>query len=204
MAYAALLYIGLIPLLVAAGNEFHCPASSHPAPVTSGVPQITVLGPLLFLLYVNDIANDISSEIRLFMDDYILYRIIRTASDVSTLQADIDKLFNWSVAWQMKFNTAKCHILSITRQRNKVKPTYTLNSDTLTNVDSYPYLGVTITADLRWREHVQLAASKATCTLNFVRCNILSCTPECKSLAYTSGSPLYGIRLPSMGSLPHS
>ena len=85
----------------------------------------------------------------------------------------------------MKFNTAKCHILSITRQRNKVKPTYTLNSDTLSNVDSYPHLGVTITADLRWREHVQLAASKATRTLNFVRRNIYSCTPECKSLAYT-------------------
>ena len=85
----------------------------------------------------------------------------------------------------MKFNTAKCHILSITRQRYKVKPTYTLNSDTLSNVDSYPYLGVTITADLRWREHVQLTASKATRTLNFVRRNIYSCTPECKSLAYT-------------------
>jgi ribonucleases P/MRP protein subunit RPP40 len=89
---------------------------SYWLPATSGVPQGTVLGPLLFLLYVNDIANDISSEIRHFADACILYRTIRTASDVSTLQADIDKLFNWSVAWQMKFNTAKCHILSITRQ----------------------------------------------------------------------------------------
>ena len=66
-------------------------------PVTSGVPLGTVLGPLLFLLYVNDIANDITSEIRLFTDDWILYRTIRTASDVSTLQADIDKLFNCMV-----------------------------------------------------------------------------------------------------------
>ena len=126
------------------------------------MPQGTVLGPLLFLLYVNDITNNISSEIRLFADDYILYRTIRTASDVSTLLADIDRLFNWSVAWQMKFNTAKCHILSITRQRNKVRPTYTLNSDTLSDVDGYPYLGVTITADLHWRERVQLTASKST------------------------------------------
>ena len=82
----------------------------------------------------------------------------------------------------------------MSRQRNKVKPTYTLNSDTLTNVDSYPYLGVTITADLRWREHVQLTGIKATRTLNFVRRNIYSSTPECKSLAYTSlaGLPPYG------------
>jgi ribonucleases P/MRP protein subunit RPP40 len=102
--------------------------------------------------------NGISSAIRLFADDCILYRTIRTINDVSTLQADIDKLFSWSVAWQMKLNTAKCHILNITRQRNKAQPTYTLNSKTLSNVDSYPYLVVTITADLRWREHVQLTA----------------------------------------------
>jgi hypothetical protein len=69
---------------------------------------------------------------------------------------------------------------------NKVKPIYTLNSNTLSKVDSYPYLGVTITADLRWREHVQLTATKATRTLNFVRHNIYSCTPECRSLAYIS------------------
>jgi hypothetical protein len=86
----------------------------------------------------------------------------------------------------MKFNTAKWHILSITRQRNKVQPTDTLNSNTLSNMESYPYLGVTITADLRWREHVKLPATKATRTLNFVGRNIYGCTPECKSLAYTS------------------
>jgi hypothetical protein len=101
-----------------------------------------------------------------------LYHIIRTINDVSTLQADIDKLFNWSVAWHMKFNTAKCHILHITRQRNKLQRTYTVNSNTLFNVDSYPYLGITITADLRWREHVQLTATKATRTLNFTGLHI--------------------------------
>ena len=155
------------PVILASSN-IRCASGNRPG--TANFPVIT---------------NDIFSDIRLFMDDCILYCTIRITSDVSILQADIDKLFNWSVAWQLKFNTAKCHILSITCQRNKVRPTYTLNSDTLSTVD-YLYLRVMITADLRWREHVQLTASKAIRTLIFVRCNIYSSTPECKSPTYTS------------------
>ena len=80
-------------------------------PMTSGVPQETVLGPLLFLLYINDITKDISSEIRLFADDCILYRQIVSNTDSVKLQDDINKLYSWSLIWQMSFNTKKCHIL---------------------------------------------------------------------------------------------
>src|SRR5664279_4105275 len=69
-------------------------------PVTSGVPQGTVLGPLLFLLYINDIASDIKSEIRLFADDCILYRKIMSDHDTAQLQDDIDRLHSWTVIWQ--------------------------------------------------------------------------------------------------------
>ena len=76
--------------------------------VISGLPQGTVLGPLLFLLYINDLVIDISSEIRLFADDCIVCRTITHQSDCMALQADIDILLNWSNTWQMKFNPSKC------------------------------------------------------------------------------------------------
>jgi len=78
--------------------------------VIYGVPQDTVLGPLLFLLYINDIVTDISSEIRLFADDCIVYRTITDQSDCTTLQADIDILLNCSNTWKMKFNPSRCHV----------------------------------------------------------------------------------------------
>jgi len=155
-------------------------------PVTSGVPQGTVLGPLLFLLYINDISDNIKSEIRLFADDCILYRKITSDHDTIQLQEDIDKLFHWSVAWQMTFNTKKCHILSISRKRLKPLLDYRLGPEHLSVVDSYPYLGVTVSADLRWHHHVDNVCLKASRTLNFIRRNVYHCSPEAKNLAYTS------------------
>src|SRR5664279_1964424 len=155
-------------------------------PVISGVPQGTVLGPLLFLLYINDITENISSEIRLFADDCILYRQIKKPVDCSILQKDIDKLHNRSLTWQMTFNSKKCHILSISRKRDKPLLNYCLGQDSLTAVDSYPYLGVTISKDLRWHQHIDNISAKATRTMNFVRRNIYFCSAEAKSLAFTS------------------
>jgi len=141
---------------------------------------------LLFLLYINDIVTDISSEIRLFADDCIVYRTITDQSDCTALQADKDIQFNWSNTWQIKFNPSKCHILSTGRQRNKAVPSYFLGPNLLTNVDSYPYLGVTVSSDLRWEKHINIIAAKATRTLNFVRRNVYYCEPDAKALAYLS------------------
>ena len=155
-------------------------------PVTSGVPQATVLGPLLFLLYINDIASNIQSEIRVFADDCILYRTINKSADCLILQDDINQLLSWASVWQMQFNSKKCHILSITRQRSRPTTTYTLGAEILSPVDSYPYLGVTVSSDLRWHNHISNISTKATRILNFVRRNVHSCSPEAKPLAYTS------------------
>ena len=77
--------------------------------VISGVPQGTVLGPLMFLIYINDIANNISpgTHIRLFADDCVLYRVIQSLQDTGILQKDLTSLTDWSTTWQMSFNTAK-------------------------------------------------------------------------------------------------
>ena len=82
---------------------------SDPAPVLSGVPQGSVLGPILFLIFINDLPDNINSTVRLFADDCLLYRNIRGSGDQQLLQDDLEKLALWEEAWLMKFNVAKCH-----------------------------------------------------------------------------------------------
>ena len=84
--------------------------------VTSGVPQGTVLGPHLFLIYINDIENNLTSKIRLFADDGALYRKIDTLANSHSLQQDILRLQDWADKWQMKFNIKKCKLPRITKR----------------------------------------------------------------------------------------
>ena len=83
-------------------------------PVISGVPQGTVLGPLLFLSFINDLSSGITSKIRLFADDCLIYRPIKNIEDSAALQRDLDILHRWSTTWNMKFNTDKCHTIRFT------------------------------------------------------------------------------------------
>lgn len=82
-------------------------ASSY-VDVTSGVPQGSVLGPLLFLIYINDISVGISSSIRLFADDCVVYRKIKSEQDASQLQNDLVHIHDWCTTWKMSLNFNKC------------------------------------------------------------------------------------------------
>ena len=99
-------------------------ATSDIASVTSGVPQGTVLGPTLFLIYKNDIADNITSNIRLFADDCVLYRTINSTSDNITLQEDLNKLVHWSNIWQMDLNVKKCATMHFSSSNRKQKYEY--------------------------------------------------------------------------------
>ena len=83
------------------------------SPVTSGVPQGSVLGPTLFLIYINDIASDVTSTLCLFADDSILYKEIKSTEDQLQLQNDLQKVFNWAGKWQMSFNASKCEFYKL-------------------------------------------------------------------------------------------
>ena len=100
--------------------------SSPPVRVLSGVPQGTVLGPLMFLLYINDIATGISSPLRLFADDCLLYRTIKSIEDSIILQKDLELLSQWATVWQMKCNISKCVVIRCTRSLTPFQYDYKL------------------------------------------------------------------------------
>ena len=155
------------------------------APVLSGVPQGTVLGPVLFSLYINDITTDIDSEIRLFADDCVCYREIKGTEDTVKLQEDIDRLGCWARKWGMRFQPVKCNIMQITRKRiKKINASYNLEGTILDNVENIKYLGVTITTDLKWNTHVSNICTKANRTLGFLRRNLSACPQDVKESAY--------------------
>ena len=88
--------------------------SSDRVPVVSGVPQGSVLGPLLFLLFINDLPDKIVSNTRLFADDCIVYRQINRPEDCLTLQGDLNTLAEWESNWGMAFHPQKCSVLCTT------------------------------------------------------------------------------------------
>ena len=114
--------------------------TSSPAPVTSGVPQGTVLGPLLFLIYINDLPLKVPSTRRLFADGSLLYRRIKSPDGAQILQEDLDKLQEWERDWQMSFNANKSEVIRITLKRNPIKTTYTIHGHNLTVNKTGKYL----------------------------------------------------------------
>ena len=147
-------------------------AQSLPLPVTSGVPQGTVLGPALFLCYINSMLEGISSSIRLFADDTVIYRQINSAADHTILQQDLHKLARWEAEYSMEFHPEKCNVLRVTRSRSPSIFNYTLHGTNLKSTESTKYLGVTLTKDLTWGKHIDIVRAKANQQLAFVRRNI--------------------------------
>ena len=107
--------------------------------VESGVPQGSVLGPSLFLFYINDMPEGIRSRVRLFADDTIVYLTITSDTDADYLQEDLDKLAEWEGKWKMAFHPDKCNVLTITRKRKPIVREYQLHGHTLEAVKSAKY-----------------------------------------------------------------
>ena len=148
-------------------------ATSDIAPVTSGVPQGTVLGPTLFLLYINDIADSITSTIRLFADDCVLYRVVGSATDQLALQEDLRKLELWGDLWQMDFNVKKCAIMQFSLSSTKKKNfNYKMKGDSLEIVKNHPYLGIEFSDNLKFNSHIDTISKKASSVLGFLKRNL--------------------------------
>ena len=159
-------------------------SSSDSIPVTSGVPQGSVLGPILFLLFINDIGADISSNIRLFADDTIIYRAVDVPRDADRLQEDLNRLEEWSHSNQMEFHPYKCKHLMVTRARTPTISNYTIYGTTLEMV--HKYLGVTFAKDLRWKTQWGNVRNASCATLRFLHRNLRVTSAATKTLAYTT------------------
>ena len=151
--------------------------------VDSGVPQGTVLGPILFLCHINDLPETVKSQVRLFADDCLLYREINNFSDHHTLQEDLAQLELWAHTWGMRFNATKCYIMSLARNP-KSSFFYSLDNTILQSVTSNPYLGVQFSQDLSWSHHINGITKKANSTLGFLRRNLRNCPQTSRRTAY--------------------
>jgi hypothetical protein len=93
---------------------------SHTSPITSGEPNGSVFGSLIFLAFINDLPSRVKSKTGMFADDYFLDGTIKSQDDARTLQYDLDSLQVWDKEWQMEFNAAKCEVIRITTKRNPI------------------------------------------------------------------------------------
>jgi hypothetical protein len=114
----------------------------------------------------------------------VLYRNIKNNTDAQTLQTDLDTLSVWQDTWQLRFNPDKCHVLKITRSKKPKTHQYKLGNTILQQTTSHVYLGVEISEDLKWHNHINKITAKSSRVLGFIKRNLRSCPSDLRALAF--------------------
>ena len=137
--------------------------------IKAGVPQGSILGPLLFLVFINDIVSDINSNIRLFADDTTIYVIVENPLTTSVvLNSDIQKIDSWADKWLVKFNPLKSE--SFTRKLNRpYHPPIYMGNQQIAEVTSHKHLGIVFSHDCSWHSHIDYIKEKAWQRINIMR-----------------------------------
>lgn len=161
-------------------------SSSPIAPVFSGVPQGSVLGPLLFLIYLNDLKLDSPVRARFFADDCVVYHTILAEGDQTILNNYLCAVSNWCQNWTMSLNVTKCKQMTLTRKKVPLQYSYTINSASLEPVEQFKYLGVTFSANLSWSPHIKNMVSVASKRLWLIRHRLKHATTKTRLVTYTS------------------
>jgi len=143
----------VIPISSHAENQLGAHLSEE-VRATSGDLQGSVLGPLLFLAYVNDISRNIESTIRLFADDCVIYRKIINKEDIEKLQKVLDRLGEWAVENAMRINPSKSKAVRFTRARLKDPLDYSLTNTSIPETSSCKQLGIILRSNLSWADQV--------------------------------------------------
>ena len=139
-------------------------SKSEECPVSSGVPQGSVLGPMLFIFYINDLPDVCNVTTKIYADDTKAYSSIKSIDDRNNIQQTIDRMYDWSQTWQLHFNNSKCQILHI--GSNNPKYEYFIGQDqtrtTLATTTLEKDLGVLVDNDLNFEDHIDYAIKKAS------------------------------------------
>ena len=151
------------------------------ARVLSGVPQGSVLGPLLFLLFVNDIPDELKCRVKMFADDTKIWNPIGKLQDEDMLREDLGKLEGWSNKWLLKFNAGKCKVMTL---GHKFNTSYTLDENSLEKIHIEKDLGVWVSNDLKPSLQCSKAASKAFGVLASIKRNFTSLNKEGFTILY--------------------
>lgn len=154
--------------------------------VLSGVPQGSVLGPTLFLIYVNDISScaEPGVTLRLFADDCVIYSTIRSIDDQLKLNSSLRNISQWCEMWGMEINVSKTAFISLTKKKRPLSFVYSLNGFNISKVDKVKYLGVTFSQDLKWEQHITNTCAKAYKQLGFLRRKLGKAPSAVKLTAY--------------------
>ena len=152
---------------------------SDQLPVLSGVPQGSILGPLLFFVYINDLPLSVRyAQSLIFADDTKCYHSIMHPRDSNLLQLDLDSLHDWSTMWNLKFQGKKCvHVRFSTSSHAPVS--YRLDDHVIESRSTHRDLGVTLCHDLSWDHHCDVISAKAYRCLGLLRRTF--CSANCIS-----------------------
>ena len=139
--------------------------------INAGVPQGSILGPLLFIVFINDILTDINSTIKLFADDTSLYLIVDDPQETAqTLNDDLVKLHAWSTKWLVNFNPQKTETMTISRKLNKpYQSNLIMNNTIISTVTEHKQLGLQLSDDGNWNKHIDMITKKAFSRVNLLR-----------------------------------
>ena len=153
----------------------------------AGVPQGSVLGPLLFLIYVNDVADKMSSFCRLFADDNSLQYASKCVKSIEGhLNNDLLSLEEWSKKWLLKFNPSKTKVVFFNTRKNKEFPKLLFQDSQLEYVQTHKHLGVTFSYNLSWSSHIEILLSNAYKKLGLLKKLKFKINRKSLSLMYTS------------------
>ncbi len=152
--------------------------------VISGVPQGSVLGPLYFVLFINDMPQVVDNYIALFADDAKLFSVVGNDEDQKKLQEDIDKLQEWSNEWQLRFNAKKCKVMHLGRKNLTLK--YNMGEVELEEITHEKDLGVMIDQELKFDIHVERQVNKANSQLGLIRRSFDALEPETFTMLFKS------------------